>query len=65
MDERSFGQNFEANAFIYDTITAVTLRNLFIKDTENCVEITLDDWNNRTRRQKLKESFARLFSPLM
>lgn len=65
MDERSFGQNFEANAFIYDTSTAHQLRKLFLKDAENCREITIDDWNNRTRSQKLKESFARLFSPLM
>lgn len=65
LDERSFNQNFEANAFIYDEKTAFTLKHLFEKDLENSEEITLNDWNNRKRRQKLKESFARLFSPLM
>lgn len=65
MDERSFAQNFEANAFIYDPVTAIKLRDLFLKDIENCEELTLDAWTNRRRRQKLKESFARLFSPLM
>ena len=65
MDERSFSQNFEANAFIYDQKTAGSLRNLFIKDIENCEELTLEVWANRNREQKLKESFARLFSPLL
>lgn len=65
MDERSFGQNFEANAFIYDHKTAGELRNLFIKDIESCEELTLEVWASRNRQQKLKESFARLFSPLL
>ncbi len=65
MDERSFEQNFEANAFIYDKITASKLKELFMSDLTHCEELTIDAWNNRKRRQKLKESFARLFSPLM
>jgi cardiolipin synthase A/B len=65
IDERSFDQNFEANAFIYDLVTGIKLKQHFLKDEENCVELTLQVWNNRRRRQKLKESFARLFSPLM
>jgi cardiolipin synthase len=65
IDERSFIHNFEVNAFIYDEATAIKLKNLFIDDMAECKEITLVEWNNRQRRQKLKESFARLFSPLM
>jgi len=65
LDERSFGQNFEASAFIYDPETAQKLKELYLKDMDNCMELTLDAWTNRKRRQKLKESFARLFSPLM
>ena len=65
MDERSFAQNFEANAFIYDTKTSIQLKALFLKDIEHCEEIKLETWSARNRRQKLKESFARLFSPLM
>jgi cardiolipin synthase A/B len=65
MDERSFAQNFEANAFIYDPKTAIKLKELFLEDMENCEELTLEAWTMRKRRQKLKESFARLFSPLM
>jgi cardiolipin synthase A/B len=65
MDERSFGQNFEANAFIYDIKTAQKLKEFFIQDIEQCDEITLESWLNRNGRQKLRESFARLFSPLL
>ena len=65
IDERSFVHNFEVNAFIYESSTANKLKELFNKDMEQCEELTLENWNNRKRRQKLKESFARLFSPLM
>ncbi len=65
LDERSFNQNFEANAFIYEEKTAYRLKELFFRDMQNCEELTLEAWTNRRRRQKLKESFARLFSPLM
>lgn len=65
IDERSFSQNFEANAFIYEKKTALKLKQLFMKDIENCEELTLEVWTKRKKREKLKESFARLFSPLM
>ena len=65
LDERSFVHNFEANAFIYEPKTALKLKDLFENDMKNCVEFTLEAWVKRKRRQKLKESFARLFSPLM
>ena len=65
MDERSFGQNFEANAFIYDINTAQQLKNLFLNDIISCDELTLEEWSNRKRSQKLNESIARLFSPLL
>lgn len=65
LDERSFNQNFEANAFIYEKTTALKLKRLFLNDIKNCKEVTPADWYNRRRRQKLKESFARLFSPII
>lgn len=65
LDERSFAQNFEANVFIYETTTSVKLKELFMQDIENCEELSLESWAGRKRSQKIKESFARLFSPLM
>ena len=57
-------QNFELNAFIYEEATACRLRDLFVRDKEKCEELTLEAWSNRRRWDKLKESVARLFSPL-
>lgn len=65
IDERSFSQNFEANVFIFEQSTAEYLKALFIKDLQLCQELTLDQWNSRSRWQKLKEAFVRLFSPLL
>lgn len=65
LDERSFVQNFEANAFIYEQKTALALKELFLKDLQKCEEITLQAWNNRSRTRKMLESLARLFSPIM
>jgi len=64
MDERSFTQNFEVNAFIYEPATAFKLRDLFIVDMEKCDILSLEEWTKRPKREKFKESFARLFSPL-
>jgi cardiolipin synthase len=65
IDERSFKHNFEVNAFIYDKKTALKLKKLFEDDIHHCKELSIEEWNKRPRSQKLKESFARLFSPLM
>ena len=65
LDERSFVQNFEANAFIYEQKTAVELKQLFMCDINKCEEVRLEAWANRTRTQKMRESLARLFSPIM
>jgi cardiolipin synthase len=65
IDERSFSQNFEANAFIYEQKTAIKLKELFLIDLNRSSELTLKEWTNRKRKQKLIESLARLFSPLM
>jgi len=65
MDIRSFEQNFEVNAFIYDENTAITLRNAFEQDIEFCEELDLEAWKKRRPIQRVKESFARLFSPVL
>jgi len=65
LDERSFNQNFEANAFIYDKATSLRLKELFLNDITNSRELSFQDWDNRKRSQKIKESFARLFSPII
>lgn len=65
MDFRSYEQNFELNAFVFDEKTAKSLRQLFENDQQQCQEITLEQWQNRPISTRIKESFARLFSPLL
>ncbi|MDR2684718.1 MAG: cardiolipin synthase [Prevotellaceae bacterium] len=65
MDIRSFEQNFEVNAFIYDKKIAETLRNAFKADAKFCEEINFEIWKNRRFINKIKESLARLFSPIL
>ncbi|SES87051.1 cardiolipin synthase [Anaerobranca gottschalkii] len=65
MDVRSFKLNFEINAFIYDKKTASELRDIYLADLEICEEITLEKYNQRSVGMKIKESIARLVSPIL
>lgn len=65
MDFRSFEQNFEVNAFIYDEQKATEVKGYFMDDLSLSNQIHYEQWKKRSRRQKAKESFARLFSPLL
>lgn len=65
MDFRSFEQNFEATAFIYDGQTAEEMKRTFLRDQADSEIILLPEWTDRPHIEKVKESFARLFSPLL
>jgi cardiolipin synthase len=66
VDSRSFENNFEANAFIYDEGVAIRLRNVFLRDQEDAV--LLSDLPQRIHpsfKKRLWESLIRLLSPLL
>ena len=65
MDIRSFNQDFEANALIYDEGIARELRLDFEDDIGNSKEIVLEYWEQRPIMDKIQESVARMFSPLL
>ncbi|WP_372642600.1 cardiolipin synthase [Ancylomarina sp.] len=65
MDIRSFEQNFEVNALVYDEKITLELRDRFLKDLEQSDQIDLITWQKRSKSQKLKESMARIFAPLL
>lgn len=65
MDVRSYEQDFEIAAFIYEEKLARQLEEFFIKDMRTCRELNLNVWKSRKRRERMKESIARLASPLM
>ena len=62
LDIRSFELNFEVNAFIYDDIANLNLTEQFNRDLQNCKEITIEEYLNRPRIVKIKESISRLLS---
>jgi cardiolipin synthase A/B len=64
MDIRSFDQNFEVNALIYDELITTELEKYFLDDLQNCRFYTPEEWENRHWMNNTKESLARLFSPL-
>ena len=65
MDFRSFEHNFEVNAFIYDTETALQMREIFLQDQRDCLPVSLKNWEKRSRSRKVAESTVRLLAPLL
>ena len=65
VDFRSFENNFEANAFIYDTETVRRMKEVVMGDLENCEPLSFKQFAKRPFLSKLVESVVRLFSPLM
>lgn len=65
MDVRSFKLNFEINAFIYDREKAKYHNNIFKNDLKNSREITKKEFEERGWTMKVRESIARLLSPIL
>lgn len=65
MDVRSYEQDFEINAFIYDEGVARELREHFLRDQANSTPVDPVAWNSRSWFRRYKESLARLLSPLL
>ena len=66
VDFRSFENNFEGNAFIYDRDMALRMKEVYMNDVNDSV--LLDDVENLDHRPFLKrlwESVVRLLSPLL
>lgn len=65
MDFRSFEHNFEINAFVYQPAFAKQMRKVFMYDMHHCERLVPTRWLRRPLKQRLAESFMRLFSPLL
>ncbi|WP_459931408.1 cardiolipin synthase [Desulfosporosinus burensis] len=64
-DIRSFSLNFEISAFIYETAFAHRLEQDFHQDLADSKELVLEEYKLRPLSDRIKESSARLFSPLL
>lgn len=65
MDNRSFNLNFEVNAMFFDEEIGQVLYDYFDQDIMECTAIKLEEWKNRHHIEKVKESFFRLWAPLL
>ena len=65
MDVRSFKINFETHAFIEDETVTKELEEEFFRDVSDSRELTIEGYNQRPRRVKIREGISRLFSPLL
>ena len=65
MDFRSFEDNMEANAFIYDARLALEVKAVFLRDAERCEAIDPERWKRRALWRKYFESHTRILSPLL
>jgi cardiolipin synthase len=64
MDIRSFEDNFEVLAMIYDQELTLSLEKQFLRDIRKSKQVNALKWKQRSNVQNFKESLARIFSPL-
>lgn len=65
MDNRSLEHNFEITSIIYNSKLAKEVEHQFKKDIPECRSLASSKWAKRSVKNKLKEAFARLLSPLI
>jgi len=65
INNRSYLFDFEVNAFIYDTAFAARCEQIFLEDQKNCLELTPQWFEEKSRLNNASYNFARLFAPLM
>ena len=66
LDIRSFENNFEVNAFVYDEGIALRMKKVFLDDQKQSIEMSrLSRRVHPTFRARLLESLTRLVSPLL
>lgn len=64
-DCRSFEHNYELNAIIFDKKATSEIREEFDKRKSKATKINLEEFLNRSNKQKTLERLCRFFSPLL
>lgn len=65
IDVRSFKLNFEVNAFLYDEELSKRLTQIFKEDMKVSEVLTIEQYQQRPRWIRFKESISRLLSPIL
>ena len=64
-DNRSFRLNFETNAFVFDSEFALKMEETFRRDMANGHELTLEQYNKRSVKIRIKEAISRLLADIL
>lgn len=65
MDNRSFEDNFEVSALVYNKEVTRQVDEQFHANLLDCRQLQLKKWEKRPRKEKISEALARLFSPML
>lgn len=65
LDFRSFEYNFELSSYVYSDSFAAEMKAQFCRDMQCCRQLTLREYESRGLSLRLRQSIARLFSPIL
>lgn len=65
IDIRSFEHNYEVNTILYDSVLTKALKEDFLKDSRRSNQLLFEEYLKRPWFDKLKEGFAKIFSPVL
>lgn len=65
LDNRSFDHNFEITSIIYNQNCSEIIEHKFQEDILRCRTLEYSKWAKRSKGKRIKESLARLLSPLL
>ena len=65
LDIRSFEQNYEVNALIYDKNITLKLKQEFLNDCKKSNQLDYQRFLKRPQADRLKEGVAKVFSPVL
>ncbi|HEU5139161.1 MAG TPA: phospholipase D-like domain-containing protein, partial [Bacillales bacterium] len=65
VDLRSLNLNFEVNVFLFQSRSVEDLADNYKEDIADSLKIDKESYERRSLRTRAKESFARLFSPVL
>ena len=65
IDFRSFTQSSEVNAFVYDTLFAQQMRQIFEQDMRYCDLIPQDWWQHRSFKERILQLLVKPFAHFM
>ena len=64
-DYRSFYHHYECGVFVSEVDAIQDMKQDFINTLEQCQEMNLDEWNNRSYFQKLIQDTLKIMSPVL